>query len=285
MKMFDSIKHKLDNNAKCIDAALSEYFPDNSAESLILNEAQRYSLLGGGKKVRAFLVVEICRILGGETRIATPYACAIEMIHASSLIHDDMPCMDNDDFRRGKPSTHKAFGESAALLSGDSLMIKAFTAISNNHIQTPELNLKAVSILASSSGDEGMLAGQGIDILSQEKIKSLDGLIHLHNLKTGKLISASAKLGCIAAGVLEDDYRYNLAVKYAENIGLAFQIVDDLLDYKEGKLEDHSFISFMTYEEAIKYANDLTSEAIESIRRIDDGTLEELARYLTVREY
>lgn len=285
MKMFDNIKQKLENNAQYIDQALSEYFFDDSAESPILNQAQRYSLMGGGKKIRAFLVLEICRLLGGETRTATPYACAIEMIHASSLIHDDMPCMDNDDFRRGKPSTHKEFGESAALLSGDSLMIKAFMAISSNHIQASELNLKAVSILASSSGDEGMLAGQGIDILSPEKIQSLDSLIHLHNLKTGKLIVASAKIGCLAAGVLEDDYRYKLAVKYAENIGLAFQIVDDLLDYKEGKIEEHSFISFMTYEEAINYANNLTSEAIESIRIMDDGTLEELARYLTVREY
>ncbi len=283
--MFDNLKNKLANNASVIDRILEVYCSDSNTECLPLNEAQRYGLLSGGKKIRAFLVMELCKILGGDQDAAIPYACAIEMMHASSLVHDDMPCMDNDDMRRGKPSTHKAFGEAAALLVGDSLMVKAFSTVADNKALTSDINLKAVSILASSSGDLGMLAGQGIDILSTKKIESLNELIHLHNLKTGKLISASAKLGCLAAGIDENDTRFKSAVAYAENLGLAFQIIDDLLDYKDGKVEENSFTSFMTYDEALSYANELTNKAISFISLIDDGTLVELAKFLTVREY
>lgn len=283
--MFDTLKQKLTENALNIDSALSDYFDEKLAESITLCEAQRYGLLGGGKKIRAFLVIELCRILNGNVEDAIPYACAIEMIHASSLIHDDMPCMDNDDIRRGKPSTHKAYGETAALLAGDSLIIKAFGAIAQNSKLPSNINLSAISVLASSSGDFGMLAGQGIDTLSKTKLENLQQLIKLHKLKTGKLISASAQLGCLAARIDENDERYNIVVKYAENLGLAFQIVDDLLDYKDGKIEENSFLSFMEYDDATRYATNLTNEAINIIKPIDNGTLEELARYLTVREY
>lgn len=284
MEMFDTLKQKLFNNATKIDLALSELLDSDASKCLTLTETQKYGLLGG-KKIRAFLVVELCRILNGNINNAIPYACAIEMIHASSLIHDDMPCMDNDDMRRGKPSTHKAFGETAALLAGDALIVKAFLTISNNLGLSSHTNIEAISILASSSGDAGMLAGQGIDTLSTTKVQSLHQLIQLHNLKTGKLISASAKLGCLSAGIDENDYRYELAVKYANNLGLAFQIIDDLLDYNDGKLEDNSFLAFMNHDEAVEYAAKLTNEAIDIIKPIDDGTLEKLARYLTVREY
>ena len=283
--MFDNLKSRLKDNADNIDSALALYFPSENSESAVLNEAQIYSLIGGGKKIRAFLVLELCRILGGNIENAIPYACAIEMIHASSLVHDDMPCMDNDDYRRGKLATHKYFGESAALLSGDALMIKAFYAISNNSCLSSEINLKAVAELAYGSGDKGMLAGQGIDILSKDKVNDLDKLIRLHRLKTGQLISTAAKLGCLSANIPENDNRYNFAVSYAENLGLAFQIVDDMLDYKDGKIEDNSFLSFMSYESAENYAKECTAKAIESVSSFDDGTLTELAKYLTVREY
>ena len=283
--MFDDIKKKLSDNSIRIDSALSSYFQPENCESAPLNDAQRYSLIGGGKKIRAFLVMELCRILGGKDENAIPYACAIEMMHASSLVHDDMPCMDNDDYRRGKPATHKEFGEAAALLSGDSLMIKAFYAIANNTLLPSETNLRAVFELSYASGDTGMLAGQGIDILSPEKAQSLNDLIRLHRLKTGRLISASAKLGCLAANITENDEKYKLSVSYAESLGLAFQIIDDMIDYKEGKVEENSFLSFMDYNSAEKYANECTEKAIEMVSVFDDGTLTELAKYLTVREY
>ena len=285
MRMFDNLKIKLASNSSRIDFALSSYLQVDNCESVPLNDAQRYSLIGGGKKIRAYLVMELCRILGGDEKNALPYACAIEMMHASSLIHDDMPCMDNDDYRRGKLATHKAFGEAAALLSGDSLMIKAFYVIANNSLLSPEVNLKAVSELSCASGDKGMLAGQGIDVLSDGKTNSLDELIRLHQLKTGQLISVSAKLGCLAANISENDQRYGLAVSYAENLGLAFQIIDDMIDFKEGKNEENSFLSFMDYDSAEKYANECTEKAIDMVAAFDDGTLTELAKYLTVREY
>lgn len=283
--MFDKLKQKLADNAVLIDESLSKYFQSDNAQSIVLNNAQIYGLLSGGKKIRGFLVLELCRILGGNIKAAIPYACAIEMMHASSLIHDDMPCMDNDDIRRGKPSTHKAFGETAALLAGDSLMVKAFSAISDNSALSSEINLKAISVLAFSSGDQGMLAGQGIDMLADSKISDINELIHLHSLKTGRLISASAQFACLAAGITEDDTKYQSSIKYAEDLGLAFQIIDDILDYKEGKIEENSFLSFMSYEQARQYAQNLTNSAIDSIHSIDDGTLVELAEFLTVREY
>ena len=283
--MFENIKEKLSQNAVLVENALYDYYnySDNDYPSLI--EAQRYGLLGGGKRIRAFLVLELCRLFSGEVRGAIPYACAIEMIHASSLIHDDMPCMDNDDFRRGKPSTHKAFGETIALISGDAMLTNAFeTAIKNPYL-TEATNAKAVLILAESTGNQGMLAGQAIDTVAGKNKLDFETLLRLHKLKTGKLISASAKLGCLAAGVSFEDERYLAAVKYAQNIGLAFQIIDDILDYKEGKRELNSFLSFMSLEGAQKYANDLTESGIEAIRSYDDGALTELALYLTKREY
>ena len=283
--MFENIKEKLSQNAILIENALDDYYnySDNDYASLI--EAQRYGLLGGGKRIRAFLVLELCRLFGGEVKGAIPYACAIEMIHASSLIHDDMPCMDNDDFRRGKPSTHKAFGETIALISGDAMLTNAFeTAIKNPYL-TENSNAKAVLILAESTGNHGMLAGQAIDTVAGQSKLNFETLLRLHKLKTGKLISASAKLGCLAADVSATDEKYMAAVKYAENIGLAFQIIDDILDYKEGKRELNSFLSFMSLEDAQNYANDLTESGIEAIRSYDDGSLTELALYLTKREY
>lgn len=283
--MFENIKEKLSQNAILIENALDGYYNYSDKDYASLIEAQRYGLLGGGKRIRAFLVLEFCRLFGGEVKYAIPYACAIEMIHASSLIHDDMPCMDNDDTRRGKPSTHKAFGETLALIAGDAMLTKAFETAINNPYFDALTNAHAVKILADSTGNQGMLAGQAIDtVVAQNKLE-FETLVRLHRLKTGKLISASAKLGCIASGISNDDEHHFAAVKYAEDIGLAFQIIDDILDYQEGKREINSFLSFMSLNEAKEYADKLTRSGIESIRPYDDGTLTELAYYLTEREY
>lgn len=283
--MYDAIITKLNNNSILLERELSRIFDYEDPDYSKIIEAQKYGLLGGGKRIRAFLVMELCRLFGGDEKNALPYACAIEMIHASSLIHDDMPCMDNDDFRRGKPSTHKAFGESLALLAGDSLMVKAFeTAIRNPHL-TIESNAKVIDILSASTGDSGMLGGQTMDITAASHKLDLESLMRLHSMKTGKLISASAKLGCIAADIGEADERYCSSVKYAESVGLAFQIIDDVLDYREGKSELNSFLAHMSEDEAISMANKLTIEGIDAIKPYDDGTLEELATYLITRNY
>ena len=279
------IKEKLKNNAQVVEEALESCYNYSNSYFQQLIEAQKYGLLGGGKRIRAFLVLELCRLFSGDIAPAIPYACAIEMIHASSLIHDDMPCMDNDDVRRGKPSTHKKFGESLALLSGDAMMVKAFGVCVKNNMLSVEQNAKAIEILANSTGECGMLAGQTMDIDAAKKMLDFETLVKLHQYKTGKLISASAKLGCIAAGVGENDEKYIAAIKYAENVGLAFQIIDDILDYNEGKRELNSFLSFMSPEDATKYALDLTESGISAIAPYDDGTFVELARYLIKREY
>ena len=279
------IKERLKVNAEVVEKALESYYAENDPDFQGLIDAQKYGLLGGGKRIRALLALELCRIFSGDYDLALPYACAIEMIHASSLIHDDMPCMDNDDIRRGKPSTHKQFGESMALLSGDAMMTKAFKVIADNSRLPAQSNIKAVAILAESTGDSGMLAGQAIDIKAATEKLDFNTLVRLHKLKTGKLISASAKLGCVAAGICENDERYSASIKYAESVGLAFQIVDDILDYQEGKRELNSFLSFMSVEEASKYALELTELGILAIAPYDDGVLTELAKYLIVREY
>lgn len=283
--MFEDIKEKLSQNSRIIENALSEYYNYTDEDYPLLIDAQRYGLLGGGKRIRASLVFEVCRLFGGEIKKAIPYACAIEMIHASSLIHDDMPCMDNDDMRRGKPATHKAFGETLALISGDAMLVNAFETAVSNKFCDATVNAEAVNILAQSSGNKGMLAGQAIDTVGGKNKLDFETLVHLHKYKTGKLISASVKLGCLAAHISNEDDRYIAVVKYAENVGLAFQIIDDILDYQEGKVELNSFLSFMSLEQAKEYADELTESGIEAICQYDDGTLTELAHYLTVREY
>ena len=283
--MSEKIVTKLKKNSQILESALSEYFPENSNSNFTLTEAQKYSLLGGGKRIRAFLVLEICRLLGGNVAKALPYACAIEMMHASSLIHDDLPSMDNDDFRRGKLSNHKKFGESVALLAGDALIINALNCIINNHYFDNNVNAIAYHVLSAATGDSGMLAGQTIDTCPDIVVNDLGSLINLHKLKTVKLISASVQLGCIAANVSFEDSKYISFMKYAENVGLAFQIVDDILDYQEGNKEENSFLSYMTLEEAKRYADNLTNEGILAIESYDDGTLTDLALYLTTRKF
>lgn len=283
--MYKDIKDKLLHNVDILEKALSDIFEYNDTDCRAIIEAQKYALLNGGKRIRGFLVMQFCRAFNGDENSALPYACAIEMIHASSLVHDDLPCMDNDDWRRGKPSTHKVFGEAVALLSGDALMVKAFETVNNNNRSTAQSNARAFSVLAQSTGDLGMLGGQTMDIFAAKKELDLDSLVRLYTMKTGKLISASAKLGCIASGVLDNDDRYKAAVKYAENVGLAFQIIDDILDYRDGKSELNSFLAHLSIDDAKSKAEELTRSGIEAIAPYDDGTLSSLAEYLITRNY
>lgn len=282
--MHNSIHSRLAENCKLIEQALSSYYPESNSDYSVLINSQRYSLLADGKRIRASLVIELCKLFGGNVESAIPYASAIEMIHCSSLIHDDLPCMDNDDYRRGKLSNHKVYGEGLALLSGDAMMAKAFEVASTNPHLSAQTNLSAVTILSVSTGAHGMLGGQTIDLIAANNKLDLDVIFTLHSLKTGKLISASAKLGCLAAGIKERDARMTASVKYAENVGLAFQIIDDILDYQEGKRELNSFMAYMTVVEAMELSLNLTNEAIETIRPYDNGVLEGIAKYLTSRK-
>lgn len=191
-----------------------------------LQEAMRYSLLAGGKRVRPVLTLAFCDMLGGEWRKALPFACALEMIHTYSLIHDDLPCMDDDDLRRGKPTCHKVYGETLAVLAGDALQPEAFLLIANAPDMSDQQRVRAVAALASACGGDGMVAGQVLDLDGSCDNENKVNL--LHSLKTGKLLCAAAELGCIAANT-EESLRVR-AVSYGKHVGLAFQVRDDMLD-------------------------------------------------------
>ena len=287
----------LRNGAKRVEKELLSYFNEGDKALSTIVEAQKYSLLGGGKRIRPYLVLAFCRILGGDEQAALPLACAIEMIHTYSLIHDDLPCMDNDDYRRGKLTNHKVFGESTAVLAGDALLTKAFEAIASAPMLSAGAKSRAVSLVACAAGDHGMIGGQIMDMAAQQQ-DTLSYLIKMHAMKTGALIRAAAKLGCIAAGYAANDEATLAADRYAEKIGLAFQVVDDILDVVGdaallGKnvgvdkvANKLTCMNFYTVEEAESYAAKLTEDAIGAITRYDgDGELRALALYLLQRTH
>lgn len=210
-----------------IDDYLSGCFADRSLPQERLLEAMRYSLLSGGKRIRGVLALEFCRLCGGEVDAAMPFAAAVEMIHTYSLIHDDLPCMDNDDLRRGRPTNHRAFGEAAALLAGDALLTAAFAEAASAPI-APESVVRAVALLSRAAGPYGMAGGQMMDLEGEDRGLSEEYITLIHNHKTGDMIEAACCLGVIAAGGTDDDLR--AASGYARALGLAFQIRDDMLD-------------------------------------------------------
>ena len=190
-------------------------------------DAARYSLLGGGKRIRAVLTLAACELCTGSAEPALDYACALEMLHCYSLIHDDLPCMDNDDFRRGRPSCHKQYGEATALLAADALVTAAFEVVANAEL-SPASRAEAAAVLAKAGGARGMLYGQELDKRFETVKASESELLQLHAHKTGALIVAAVELGCAAAG--ETGAKREALRRYAAEIGLVFQIVDDMLD-------------------------------------------------------
>ncbi len=263
-------------------------------------ESEQYSLMAGGKRIRAALVLETCRVLGGDIEGALPLACAMEMVHAASLIHDDLPCMDNDDLRRGKPTNHKVYGEAIALLAGDGLWFDAVTVIAQNKALTPEQRLAAVTVLTSSAGSVGMVGGQLIDLESEGVSISQEHLRLLHARKTGALFCASLFLGAIAAGKEQarDAALFDSLRTYAHGVGLAFQVLDDILDVtadpallgktkgKDAAEEKNSFLKYYTLQEAQELAEKLTDGAIEAVAHIPGSErLCALAKYLQNRAY
>lgn len=273
----DVLQLALHRNATVVENAMRAYYTDDEDIASLLN-SERYSLFAGGKRIRPTLTLEFCKLFGGEEAAALPFACAVEMIHTYSLIHDDLPCMDNDDLRRGKPTNHKVFGETIALLAGDSLLTGAFEIAASNHEAGTDASAMAVAYLANCAGRYGMIGGQVMDIEGEKRKLTLDELLKLHSLKTGALISAACVMGALAAGVRLDDRMMPNVITYAENVGLAFQIVDDILDCTgdeavlgkrvgtDAEHQKNTFMSFYTLEEAQFYADRLTREAIDAIR-------------------
>lgn len=217
----------LDACQSMVEAALAEAMDFPPGERGAVTEAMAYSLMAGGKRIRPALTLEFCRICGGDPVKALPLACGLEMIHTYSLIHDDLPCMDNDDLRRGRPSCHKAFGEDTALLAGDGLLTMAFQTLLSADLP-PAVLREAGLVLARAAGVAGMIGGQAMDLANEGKTVDMDILRRTNLLKTGALIRAAAAMGCIAAGGSAGQRA--AADRYAQDIGLAFQIVDDILD-------------------------------------------------------
>lgn len=243
----------------------------------VVRDAMLYSLKNGGKRVRPMLTLAFCAVCGGNPTDALPFACAVEMIHTYSLIHDDLPCMDNDDLRRGKPSCHKQFGEDTALLAGDGLLTLAFETLTNAKNIAPENIVRAVKTLSHLAGYDGMIGGQVIDLLSEDKEVDYETLHCIDKLKTGALIQSAALLGCIAAGVT-DETVLHAAETYAQDIGFAFQVVDDILDVtadtetlgkpvgSDARNEKSTFVKLLGLEECRALVTRLTESAVTALQ-------------------
>lgn len=248
-----------------------------------LYDAMRYSLLAGGKRLRPVLLLETCRMCGGDTETALPFACAVEMLHTYSLIHDDLPCMDDDDLRRGRPTNHRVYGEATAVLAGDALLTAAFETMLENGKSLPaERILTAASCLGQAAGARGMVGGQALDMAGEGHALTLGEVEELQRLKTGALISAAAEMGCILAGGSEEQ---RAAVRrYAQKLGLAFQIQDDMLDVtgdeatlgkpvgSDTENEKTTFVTLKGLEECARLVEQLTREGEKALSLFEDAS-------------
>jgi len=276
--------------------AVEEYLNDlflTKAPYDRLQEAMRYSLLSGGKRIRPVLTAAFSDLFSGEWRHAIPFGCALELVHTYSLIHDDLPCMDDDDLRRGKPTCHKVYGETLAVLAGDALQPEAFAIIASAPGVSDSQRVEAIRVLAQACGADGMVAGQVLDTLVEDKDESAVQLTH--KLKTGAMICGAALLGCAAANA--DEQQWNAARTYASEIGLAFQIRDDMLDViadqeefgkpigsdkEEGKT---TFVDLLGLDGCEKAIADCTKRAKEALAAYPGNEfLLELADYLAFRK-
>lgn len=266
------------------EMALNRFLPSETQSPEILHQAMRYAATGGGKRLRAMLVTAAAELGRYDETALSQAIAAIEMIHAYSLIHDDLPCMDDDDMRRGKPSCHKAFGEAQALLAGDALQTLAFEVLTQDNALPAYQRLQSLRTLANASGSLGMAGGQSIDLSVVGLLPDLPALENMHALKTGALIRASVRLGALACFDVADDMLQKLDA-YAADLGLAFQVVDDILDAqadsqvlgktagKDAENNKPSFVSFMGIETAEQYAQTLCLRATESIKSIPNSEI------------
>ncbi|MDD6490437.1 MAG: polyprenyl synthetase family protein [Clostridia bacterium] len=289
----------MNDYSKIIGKELLSYLPKNYKYEKNLISSMEYSLTAGGKRIRPMLAIEFAKLCGGTQEAVMPFACAVEMIHTYSLIHDDLPCMDNDDMRRGKPTNHKVYGEDIALLAGDALLTLAFQTILSEKsvaLNGSEKCAKAGRVLAECAGAVGMVGGQTIDLESENK-QITDELLKIMDIKkTSALISAACQLGCISAGA--NDEQLKAADNYALNIGIAFQIVDDILDVtsdtetlgkpvgSDEQNKKSTYVSLLGIEKCRELSKELTEKAVKSLSVFESDTeeLENFAFYLLNRE-
>jgi len=288
-------KRILEEYRLAIEDYLNSCFMQDSLPQKQLFEAMRYSLLAGGKRIRPVLVLEFCRVCGGDPDHALDLACALEMIHTSSLIHDDLPCMDNDDMRRGQPSCHKKFSENTALLAGDALEAYAFEVAAGADLPAKAV-VEAVKLLAKATGPYGMLGGQVMDVENESRDDvALDRLEATHQKKTGALIRVACELGCIAAGASKELRK--AAVGYGKYLGLAFQVCDDILDVTGNELllgkpvgsdeeeEKATYVTLLGLDGAKNTAKDYTDQAYQALEAFEENDfLRDLTESLLTRE-
>jgi len=293
---FDLLTYLAERQAQ-VEAALDHAFPVIYPEKIY--EAMRYSIMAGGKRLRPILCLATCELIGGTVEMAMPTACALEMIHTMSLIHDDLPAMDNDDYRRGKLTNHKVFGEDIAILAGDGLLAYAFehVAMETRNV-APEGLLRVVAILGRAVGAAGLVGGQVVDLESEGQANvSLETLNFIHNHKTAALLEASVTSGSILAGVSDTDLQR--LSRYAQHIGLAFQIVDDILDItatqeelgktagKDLRAQKATYPSFWGLEESRKQAQSLIGQAKAELAAFGEKAkpLMAIADFITARTH
>lgn len=291
---FDA-KDYLDKKKEIVDRTLREYLPPDEAKTK-LHQSILYSIHPGGKRLRPILCLAASELICGSYKNALPAACAIEMIHTYSIIHDDLPSMDDDDTRRGEPANHKVFGEAVATLAGDALLTDAFNLITEKLLGesvSSELILRVISIISEASGSKGMVLGQTFDLeMDGSEYPSADEILNTYIMKTAKMITASVLSGAVLAGAGEGEL---LSLKsYSEKIGIAFQIKDDLLDVRESTQEPgdesrakkHTYVSVMGVQASKAKVSELTNQAIaelESFQRTPNP-LREIASWLSERE-
>ena len=291
---------KITEFSELINKDLFEYFDTYLEEYKVIFDSMRYSVENGGKRVRPLLTLLFCDACGGDVKKALPVAEAVEYIHTYSLIHDDLPCMDNDDFRRGKPSNHKVYGEAFALLAGDGLLTAAFERITDLHkagLYSADVAVNAIYTLSHLAGSRGMIGGQVIDLINEDNADAdIDSLMLMDNLKTGALIEAACVMGCIVAEA--DGAKKKAAAEFAKKIGLAFQIKDDILDVtgtleKLGKMVGSdeqngksTYVTLLGVDKCQELVDKLTEEAMSALEAFDDNeALKEYAEYLSKRDY
>ena len=294
MEFKNVLKEKIDY----IETLLNEYMPKEEGYQQTIMKAMNYSLKAGGKRLRPILTLESCKIVGGREEDVIPFAMAIEMIHTYSLIHDDLPALDNDDLRRGKPTNHKVFGDGMATLAGDALLNYAFEIMLSSSIDKKDSNkyLKAINEIAKHAGIYGMIGGQVVDVESENKIIDKDKLDFIHLNKTAAMIIGCMRAGAIIGGASDEELEK--ITKYGENIGLSFQIVDDILDItgeedKLGKpigsdIANHksTYPSLLGLEKSREIARQLIEEAKSSIDGLSSEIdfLNQLGDYIISRD-
>lgn len=293
-----TVIERLEEYAALTERALDEWLPESDLPQRRVFDAARYSLLSGGKRLRPALLLEFYRLCGGKVEEALPFACALEMIHTYSLIHDDLPCMDDDDLRRGKPTCHKAFGEWTAVLAGDALLNRAYEVMAEaaDRFHRPIHAVRTLAHIARCAGLYGMVGGQTMDLQMETGALGPEYLPEMVALKTGALLSAACVGGCLLAGA--DPEQCEAAGQYARSVGMAFQIRDDILDVegseqalgksvgsdaKDGKI---TYVTAWGLAECRRKINALTQDALAAAGRFDDSSfLCELAGWLAGRAY